>query len=145
MFGRQSSLFLAAREASCHHTVRWRPLFKCTMTCSRRCAAKNLFIYSSRPRCSRLVAALWSRKCNSVSNEKGLRNAFRRPGGFAAAGSSWYKMWAGLNGFDPRTDLMLGSVRIGMGCMNHFKVYAGTVTLCIHNTRNYCRYWLVAS
>jgi len=26
-------------------------------------------------------------------------------------------MWAGLNGFDPRNDLVLG-VRIGMGCMN---------------------------
>ena len=26
-------------------------------------------------------------------------------------------MWAGLNGFDPRTDFVLG-VRIGMGCMN---------------------------
>ena len=28
-------------------------------------------------------------------------------------GSSYYKMWAGLNGFDPRNDLVLGSVRIG--------------------------------
>ena len=27
-------------------------------------------------------------------------------------------MWAGLNGFDPRTDFLLGGVRIGMGCMN---------------------------
>jgi len=26
-------------------------------------------------------------------------------------------MWAGLNGFDPRTDFVLG-VRIGMGYMN---------------------------
>ena len=25
---------------------------------------------------------------------------------------------AGLNGFDPRNDLVLGRVRIGMGCMN---------------------------
>ena len=42
----------------------------------------------------------------------------RRPCGFAAAGSSCYKMWAGLNGFDPRTDLVFGGVRNGMGCMN---------------------------
>ena len=42
----------------------------------------------------------------------------RRPCGFAAAGSSCYKMWAGLNGFDPRTDFVLGGVRIGMDCMN---------------------------
>ena len=27
-------------------------------------------------------------------------------------------MWAGLNGFDPRTDYVLGGVRIGMDCMN---------------------------
>jgi len=40
-----------------------------------------------------------------------------RPCGFAA-GSSYYKMWAGLNGFDPRNDLVLNSVKIGMGCMN---------------------------
>ena len=39
----------------------------------------------------------------------------RRP---CAAGRSCYKMWAGLNGFDPRTDFVLGGVRIGMDCMN---------------------------
>ena len=27
-------------------------------------------------------------------------------------------MWAGLNVFDPRTNFVFGSVRIGMGCMN---------------------------
>jgi len=42
----------------------------------------------------------------------------RRACGFASAGSSLYKMWAGLNGFDPRTAFVLGGVRIGMGCMN---------------------------
>ena len=41
-----------------------------------------------------------------------------RPCGFAFAGSSYYKMWAGLNGFDPRNNLALGGVRIGMDCMN---------------------------
>jgi len=41
-----------------------------------------------------------------------------RPCGFASAGSLYYKMWAGLNGFDPRNDLVLSGVRIGMGCMN---------------------------
>jgi len=44
---------------------------------SRRCAANNLFIYSSRPRHSRLVAASWSWKCNSVRNEKCMRNALK--------------------------------------------------------------------
>ena len=127
MFGRQSSLFLTARKASCHHTLRWMPLFKCTLASSRRCAANNLFIYSSRPWYSRLVAASWSWKCNSALNENGLRDALRillsmwegprRPCGFATAGSSCYKMWAGLNGFDPRTDLVFGGVRNGMGCM----------------------------
>ena len=38
-----------------------------------------------------------------------------RPCGFASAGSSYYKMWVGLNLFDPRNDLVLGGVRIGMG------------------------------
>ena len=41
-------------------------------------------------------------------------------------------MWADLNGFDPRTEFVLGCVRIGMGCMNlvsYFKVYAGTHNL----------------
>ena len=27
-------------------------------------------------------------------------------------------MWAGLNGFDPRNDLLLGGVRIGTGYMD---------------------------
>ena len=36
----------------------------------------------------------------------------------ASAGSSYYKMWVGLNGFNPRNDSVLGSVRIGMDCMN---------------------------
>jgi len=38
--------------------------------------------------------------------------------GFTSAGSLYYKMWVGLNGFDPRNILVLGGVRIGMGCMN---------------------------
>ena len=37
---------------------------------------------------------------------------------FASAGSSYCKMWAGLNGFDHRNDLVLGGVRIGIGCIN---------------------------
>jgi len=41
-----------------------------------------------------------------------------RPCGFTFAGSSNYKMWASLNGLDPRNNLVLGGVRIGMGCMN---------------------------
>ena len=40
------------------------------------------------------------------------------PCGFTFAGSSYYKMWAGLNGFDPRNNLVFGGVRIGMGCMS---------------------------
>ena len=40
------------------------------------------------------------------------------PCSFASAGSSCYKMWVGLNGFDPMNDLVLGGVRIGMGCMD---------------------------
>jgi len=27
-------------------------------------------------------------------------------------------MWAGLNGFDSRTNFVLGGVRVGMDCMN---------------------------
>jgi len=38
-FRRQSSLFLAAREASCHHTLRWTLFFKCTLASGRKCAA----------------------------------------------------------------------------------------------------------
>ena len=41
-----------------------------------------------------------------------------RPCGFTSAGRSYYKMWADLNGFNPRNDLVLSGVRIGMGCMN---------------------------
>ena len=37
----------------------------------------------------------------------------------------YYKMWAGLNGFDPKTDLELGGVRIGMDCMNLVTVISG--------------------
>jgi len=40
------------------------------------------------------------------------------PCGYASPGRSYYKMWAVLNRFDPRNDLVLNSVRIGMDCMN---------------------------
>ena len=58
----------------------------------------------------------------------------RRVCGFAAAGSLCYKMWAGLNGFDPRTEFVLGGVRIGMDYMNLVTAiseysYAGTRNL----------------
>ena len=42
----------------------------------------------------------------------------RPPCGFVSAGSLYNKMWVGLNGIDPRNDLVLGGVRIGMRCMN---------------------------
>ena len=58
----------------------------------------------------------------------------RGPCGFTSAGSSYYKMWTGLNGFDPRNDLVLGYVRIGMHGLHessycYFKVYMGTRNL----------------
>ena len=42
------------------------------------------------------------------------------PCGFASssAGSSHYKMWAGLNGFDPRNNIVLSNVRMCMDSMN---------------------------
>jgi len=42
----------------------------------------------------------------------------RHPCGYASAGRAYYKMWAALNGFNPRNDLVQIGVRIGMGCMN---------------------------
>ena len=132
MFGRQSILFVTAREASCHHTLHWTPFFKCTLASSRRCAANNLFIYSSRPRYSRLVAASWSWKCNSARNEKGLRNALRikfnvpcgRGQGVLVASRVWMSSI-------PEPTFVLGGVRVDMGCMNlvtcYFEVYAGTL------------------
>ena len=56
----------------------------------------------------------------------------RRPCGFASAGSLYHKMWACLNGFDPRSDLVFGGVRIGMGCMN-------LVTVIIESIDSICR------
>jgi len=58
----------------------------------------------------------------------------RCPCGFTSVGSSYYKMWTGLNGFDPRKDLVLGYVRIAMPGLHessycYFKVYTGTITL----------------
>ena len=51
-------------------------------------------------------------------------------------------MWAGLNGFDPRTDLEFGGVRIGMDCMNLVTVISGytrvPVTLIEHSARKEC-------
>ena len=109
MFGRREDCFVASREASCHHTLRWMPFFKWSLASSWRYVANNFFICSSRPRYSHLVAASWSWKCNCARNEKGLRNALRitfHVGGAKALrrsrpGSSCYKMWVGLNGFDP--------------------------------------------
>ena len=40
------------------------------------------------------------------------------PCSHAIAGSLFMYMWAGLNRFEPSTDLELDSVRIGMGCMS---------------------------
>ena len=54
-------------------------------------------------------------ECQNLTFNVGGANASM---GFASAGSSYYKMWAGLSGFDPRNDLALGVIRIGMGCMN---------------------------
>jgi len=136
MFGRQSSLFLTAREASCHNTLRWTPFFKCTLASSRRCVANNLFIYSSRPRFSRLVAASWSWKCNSARNEKGLSEECAQNLTFHVEGakaSLWLrrsrkfvlKNVSGSDGFNPRTDFVLGGVRIGMDCMNLVTVISG--------------------
>ena len=45
------------------------------------------------------------------------------------------KMWAGLNGIDPRNDLVLGGIRIGMGCMN-------LVTVISRYTRVTLNLWL---
>ena len=42
----------------------------------------------------------------------------RRPCGFVSEGSLYHNMWAGMNWFNPRNDLVLGGTRIGMGCMN---------------------------
>ena len=47
------------------------------------------------------------------------------PCGFASAESSYYKMWVGLNGFGLRNNLVLNSVRIGMGCMNLVTAISG--------------------
>ena len=54
----------------------------------------------------------------------------RHPCGFASAGSLYYKMWVGLNGFDPRNDLVLGGVGIGMGCMNVVTVTSRYTRYC---------------
>jgi len=54
----------------------------------------------------------------------------RRPCGFAAAGSSCYKMWAGLNGFDPRTDLRCKDWHgLHESSYCYFRVSAGTRNL----------------
>ena len=119
---------LAAREANCHHTLRWSPFSQCSLATSGRCATNNLFIYSSCTQYSHLEAACWSWRCNSAHNEKGLRNALRiyhfmwegprHPCGFASAGSSYYIMWVRLFGFHPQKQLTVGGVRIGMGYVN---------------------------
>ena len=36
----------------------------------------------------------------------------------------YFKVWAGLNGFEPNTKFKLGSMRISMGCMNLVTVIA---------------------
>jgi len=69
-----------------------------------------------------------------------------RPCGFTSAGSSYYKMWVGLNGFNPRNDLVLGGVRIGMGCMNLVTTISRSmrvpVTLILQLYKALCMYVL---
>ena len=57
MFGRQSSLFLAVREASCHHTLRWTPFSSVLwplagdvrrITCSFIALALDIHVFSLR-------------------------------------------------------------------------------------------------
>ena len=61
----------------------------------------------------------------------------RHPCGFASVGSSYYKMWVGLNGFDPRKHL--GGGLSAWLCKDwhglhessycYFKIYVGTCKL----------------
>jgi len=44
-------------DVSCHHTLYWTPFSQCSLATSVRCAATNLFIYSSRTRYSHLLHA----------------------------------------------------------------------------------------
>ena len=56
-----------------------RKLFsQCSLDTSERCAANNLFIHSSPTRCSRLLSACWTWRCNSSHSEKvwGMRSEF---------------------------------------------------------------------
>ena len=79
-------------------------------------------------------------ECQNLTFNVGGANASM---GFASAGSSYYKMWAGLKGYDPRNNLALGGVRIGMGCMNLVTVISRymrvPVTLRHQNTCTTCK------
>jgi len=104
---RRKQLFLrhTARTSSASLTRSFR----------RRCAANNLFIYSSCTWYSCLLSACWSWRSSSEECAQNLTFVWegpRHPCGFASAGSSYYRRWVGLNGFDSRNDLVLGSVRI---------------------------------
>ena len=122
---------IGCREVSCHHTLYWTPFSQCPLATSARCAANNLFICSSRTRYSHLSACWiwrWNNILHATKKVWGMRSEFNisrgmgqgTPNGLASA---YYRMWADLNGFDPRKALLLGGIRIGMGCM----IYVVTV------------------
>ena len=131
MFGRPYRQFLAARAVSCRHTLCWTPFSQCSLATSGRCAANNLFIYSSRTRYSCLLSAYWSCRYSSARNEKGLRNALRflafHVGGANASlwlrlcHACWTSVLQNVGGSEwVRSQKRLGAWRrrIGAGCMN---------------------------
>ena len=87
VFGRLYGHFLAAREVSSCHTPCYMSFSQWSLATSRRCAANNWFIYSSRTRCSHLLTVCWSWRCNSVHVWLFVLDVDHPPDGVPACGS----------------------------------------------------------
>ena len=124
MFGRQCRLLLTAKLLLHLH---WMPFFQCA--CSWKMCCEKLVNFSRLHLIFTSVCMLimklkvqfcvqWKRFEEWAQNLTLYVGGPSHPCGFTSVGSLYCKMWVGLNGFDPRNNLVLSGVRIGMGCMN---------------------------
>ena len=128
----------------CRHTLHWTPFSQCSLATSRRCAVNNMFIYSSLMS----IVCMLKLKVQFCMQREGFEECtqnltFHVGGakgscGFTSAGSSYYKMWVDLNGFQSQKRLSAWRCkdwhRLHESCYCHFKIYAVPVTLILFPT-----------
>ena len=147
--------FLAAREVSCRHTLRWTPFSSVFwplagdvqgITCSLIVLTLAIHIFKLRAEGTILHAMKRFEEC--------AQNLTFYVGGVRASmwiclctGRSHYKMWTGLKRFDPTT--WCWAVRIGADCMKlvtvtYLKIIYTRVSVTLSPPRHEVRMWAMS-